>query len=197
MTSRDVFLAKIRKAQPSPVSRPVVPRFATPLGDRVSRFAAALTLMGGTCITLQALGDIRTWLADRFGPDAVIASVVPEIEGNRAINSQTLPASLEDVAVGIVRARFGVAETGSAWFSEDEYIVNAIGYLVQHLVVLLDPAQIEDGLQEAYRRPDFKMARYAALVTGPSATADIEGVMIRGAQGVRSLTIALVPRHPK
>lgn len=193
MTSRDVFLAKIRKAQPSPVARPDVPLFATPAGERVSRFTAALTLMGGTCITPQGLGEVRTWLADRFGPDAVIASAVPGIDGNRVINSRTLPASLEDVAVGIVRARFGVAETGSVWFSEDEYVVNAIGYIVQHLLVLLDPELIEDGLQETYRRPDFKTARYAALVTGPSATADIEGVMIRGAQGVRSLTVALVP----
>ncbi|UVK53629.1 LUD domain-containing protein [Mesorhizobium sp. AR02] len=193
MTSRDVFLAKIRKAQPSPVSLPIVPLFATPAGDRVSRFATALTLMGGTCITLQGLGEVRSWVADRFGPDAVIASAARGIDGNRAISSQTLPVSLEDVTVGIVRARFGVAETGSVWFSEDEYVVNAIGYLVQHLVVLLDPAQIEDGLQEAYRRPDFRTACYAALVTGPSATADIEGVMIRGAQGVRSLTVALVP----
>jgi L-lactate dehydrogenase complex protein LldG len=46
-----------------------------------------------------------------------------------------------------------------------------------------------DGLQDLYRRPDFRDARYAALVTGPSATADIEGVLIRGAQGVRSLTV--------
>jgi len=193
MTSRDVFLAKIRKAQPSPVSLPDVPLFATPAGDRASRFATALALMGGTCVTLQGLGEVRTWVADRFGSDAVIASAVRGIDGNRAINYRTLPASLEDVAVGIVRARFGVAETGSVWFSEDEYVVNAIGYLVQHLVVLLDPMRIEDGLQEAYRRPDFRTARYAALVTGPSATADIEGIMIRGAQGVRSLTVALVP----
>jgi len=85
-----------------------------------------------------------------------------------------------------------VAETGSVWFSEDEYIVNSIGYLVQHLVVLLDPAQIVDGLQDVYRRDDFKAARYAVLVTGPSATADIEGVLIRGAQGVRSLTVVLL-----
>ena len=34
----------------------------------------------------------------------------------------------------------------------------------------------------------------AVLLTGPSATADIEGVLIQGAQGVRSLTIMLVPR---
>ncbi len=56
-------------------------------------------------------------------------------------------------------------------------------------MVLLDPSQLVEGLQQIYRRDDFKSARYAALVTGPSATADIEGVLIRGAQGVRSLTI--------
>ena len=65
---------------------------------------------------------------------------------------------------------------------------------MQHLVVLLDPAQLVDGLQEVYRRPDFQAARYAVLVTGPSATADIEGVLIRGAQGVRSLTVVWMPR---
>jgi len=48
-------------------------------------------------------------------------------------------------------------------------------------------------LQQVYRRDDFKAARYAVLVTGPSATADIEGVLIRGAQGVRSLTVVWLP----
>ncbi len=62
-------------------------------------------------------------------------------------------------------ARFGVAETGSVWLSEAEYVVNAVGYLVQHLVVLLDPEQILEGLQDAYRRPDFATARYAVLAT--------------------------------
>jgi L-lactate dehydrogenase complex protein LldG len=67
--------------------------------------------------------------------------------------------------------------------------VNSVGYLSQHLVVLLDPALLVEGLQQVYRRSDFASARYAVLVTGPSATADIEGVLIRGAQGVRSLTV--------
>jgi hypothetical protein len=30
--------------------------------------------------------------------------------------------------------------------------------------------------------------------TGPSATGDIEGVLIHGAQGVRTLTVAFIPR---
>ena len=51
------------------------------------------------------------------------------------------------------------------------------------------PSDIVGNLHDAYRDPRFKTARYAVLVTGPSATADIEGVLIHGAQGVRSLTV--------
>jgi L-lactate dehydrogenase complex protein LldG len=84
---------------------------------------------------------------------------------------------------------FGIAETGSVWLSEREYVVNALGFLSQHLVVLLDPQAIVPNLHRAYRHRGFFEARYAVLMTGPSATADIEGVLIRGAQGIRTLTV--------
>ena len=102
--------------------------------------------------------------------------------------------SLDDVNVGIVRPAFAVAETGSIWLSEAQYHVNALGYLSQHLVALLDPADIVGNLHHAYHRPEFFGANYAVLMSGPSATADIEGVLIRGAQGIRSLTVIPVPR---
>lgn len=41
--------------------------------------------------------------------------------------------------------------------------------------------------------PCYIDAFYAAFHTGPSATADIEGVLIHGAQGERSLSVLLVP----
>jgi len=101
---------------------------------------------------------------------------------------------LADVDIGVVLAAFGVAETGSVWLSEEELKVNALAYLAQHLVVLLDPAEIVGNLHQAYRDGRFRTARYAVLVTGPSATADIEGVLVHGAQGVRSLTVVMAPR---
>ncbi|WP_244815543.1 LUD domain-containing protein [Caballeronia sp. Lep1P3] len=192
MTTREAFLTKIRAAQPASRPRPDVPIFPSPEGDLMTRFIAALTTMGGTSAHAHSLDEVREMIAARFGSDAVVASAVPGIEGTRPLAPDTAPASLQDIDVGVVRARFGVAETGSVWFSEQEYVVNSIGYLAQHLVVLLDPAQLVDGLQQVYRRPDFKSARYAVLVTGPSATADIEGVLIRGAQGVRSLTVVWI-----
>jgi len=100
---------------------------------------------------------------------------------------------LHDVDVGVVRAVFGVAETGSVWLSEAQFRVSALGFLSQHLVVLLDPGSIVENLHHAYRHPGFSEARYAVLMTGPSATADIEGVLIHGAQGIRSMTVIPVP----
>lgn len=188
--ARKRFIEKVRAAQPPATVRPEVPLF--PVTDSRSakeRFEAALHLMGGQSLTLGRPADLSAWMAQRFSANAIVCSAVPEIEGNRRLDDTTSPASLADVDAGVVRARFGVAETGSLWFSETEYRVNALGYLPQHLVVLLKEGALLDGLQDVYRQADFYTARYAALVTGPSATADIEGVMIRGAQGVRSLTV--------
>ena len=43
-------------------------------------------------------------------------------------------------------------------------------------------------------RPELQGASYAVFHSGPSATADIEGVLIHGAQGVRSLSVVLAER---
>jgi L-lactate dehydrogenase complex protein LldG len=72
--------------------------------------------------------------------------------------------------------------------------MRTLAYLAQHLIVLLDPADIVVNIRHAYARPEFRSAHYACFHTGPSATADIEGVLIHGAQGVRSLSILPVPR---
>jgi L-lactate dehydrogenase complex protein LldG len=75
--------------------------------------------------------------------------------------------------------------------------VNSLGFLSQHLVVLLDPAKIVDNMHHAYRQRSQFSARYGVFMTGPSATADIEGVLIHGAQGIRTLTVVPWPEvHP-
>lgn len=206
-TSREEFLVRVRAAQrvtlrdderPADGTRerfplPELPVFETPAGDRRERFGDNLIAMGGKLASLGSAQALPAWLAERF-PGVTPVTATPEATSAAPLERRRAPASLHDVEVGIVRARFGIAETGSVWLSEQEYGVNALGYLVQHLVVLLDPNDIVDGLQEIYRLPDFASVRYAVLVTGPSATADIEGVLIQGAQGVRSLTVVLLPR---
>ncbi|MCJ2127456.1 lactate utilization protein C [Methylobacterium sp. E-045] len=195
MSARDDTLARVRKNRPAgdhPL--PEIPNFEPLVGDDlVAEFGERLKRMGGRIAAPVPGEDPFAAVRERLDESAVIASAVPEIAGNRDLSRVALPGDLADVDVAVVRAVFGVAETGSVLFTQEELKVNAVAYLAQHLVVLLDPADILVNIQAAYRRPDFARAAYAVLHTGPSATADIEGVLIHGAQGVRSLTVILLP----
>jgi len=192
VSSREEILTRVRACQPAPQPLPPVPLFDNGRSASFETFAANLRRMGGKVATAAADATLDVLVRSLFPAAAVIASATPEVNGDRPLQGIVSPAALADVDVGVVRATFGVAETGSVWLSETEFVVNALGFLAQHLVVLLDPQAIVTNLHHAYQYPGFFTARYAVLMTGPSATADIEGVLIHGAQGIRSLTV--IPR---
>ena len=191
MSSRDEILASISANRPK-VERPLptVPLFDT---DRPTSllvaFKESLERMGGLFLDPPAAGDVLAPIRAKIANAKVVCSTVPEITGNRDIAAVGAPHELADVDFAIVRAAFAIAETGSILLSDKQLRVNAVAYLAQHLIVLLDPADIVINLHHAYRRPEFREGNYAAFHTGPSATADIEGVLIHGAQGVRSLSV--------
>ena len=196
MSAREAILARLKANRPAgDFPLPDVPAFAPLVGDDlVAEFTERLAKMGGRVERAGSPADPFAPVRSRLAGAAVIASAVPEFSGNRDLGAARRPQEMADVDVAIVRARFGVAETGSVLFTQDDLIVNSVAYLAQHLIVLLDPADILVNIQAAYRRPEFGQSAYAVLHTGPSATADIEGVLIHGAQGVRSLTVLLLPR---
>lgn len=197
MSSRNEILEKLRRAQPQPVELPAVPMFDEHLPPLYEQFQKSLELMGGIWADAPADGDLEAMIRARFPGLNVLCSAVPEVAGTRRIDAVRDPHELDDVDVGVVRVGFAVAETGSIWLSETQYHVNALGYLSQHLVALLDPDDIIDNLHHAYHRREFFEANYAVLMSGPSATADIQGVLIRGAQGIRSLTVVPMPRKAR
>ncbi len=191
MSARDEMLARIRKNQPPPVALPEVPLFDTAGGSLRERFKAGVTRMGGKVIEPAPGAKLEAIIAQYFPADAVICSATDEVAGNRVLDPSRPPAEIDGVDVGVVRAVFGVAETGSVWLTGAQFKVNALGFLSQHLVVLLDPARIVGSMHHAYRERAQFDAGYGVFMTGPSATADIEGILIHGAQGIRSLTVIL------
>ena len=193
MTSREDILARVRKNQPAPRPLPEVPTFDAGRSASFETFASNLLRMGGRVAPESA--DPEASIRALFPDAKVICSAVPEVAGNRSLDAVESPAELQDVDVGVVRAAFGVAETGSVWLSEEQLRINALGFLAQHLLVLLDPRAIVTNLHLAYRNEGFSSARYGVLMTGPSATADIEGVLIHGAQGIRTMTVIAAPRR--
>ena len=196
MSSRNDILAQVRKNQPPPQPLPPMPSFAAGPGSKVDLFKAALTRMGGKLADAPAHGNLDALIRKLFPDAKVVCSATPEVAGNRPLSGVRAPAELADVDVGVVRAAFGVAETGSVWLTEAELEVNALAFLAQHLLVLLDPDRIVGNMHDAYGERARFDARYGVFMTGPSATADIEGVLIHGAQGIRSLTVVLTAQRP-
>ncbi len=190
MSNRDAVLASVRAHIPK-LNRPepVVPLFDDGVEpDLLSAFGHMLEKMGGEMLA-TAPADPLAAVQAKLKNAKVVCANVPEIEGNFRLSPSTKPTDLADVDYGIVRAAFAVAETGSICLTDVQFGVNTLGYLPQHLIVFLDPLDILPNIHHAYRRSEWRTANYAVFQTGPSATADIEGVLIHGAQGVRSLSV--------
>jgi L-lactate dehydrogenase complex protein LldG len=196
MSSRDEIMASIRAHRPKlERPEPSVPLFDDGAPENLlEAFGKQLERMGGELMKPNPADPLAP-VRDKIAGAKVIASHAPEIAGNKPLTRGMKPADLADVDYGIVRASFGVAETGSVCLTDADLGANTLGYLPQRLIVLLDPSDIVINIHHAYRRPEWRQARYAVFHTGPSATADIEGVLIHGAQGVRSLSVLPLPRH--
>ena len=217
MSARDAILAAVRRT----LARPAVPLPEIPGTDRkgvktclgykehfvrlpevpcfpeegepiLPFFRKQLEAMGGRSFAVADAAAARSMVAELFPAARVVCSAVPEVPGTRWIEDVRDPHELNDVEVGVVRSPLGVAEAGAIWLTQGELVVNALGVLSQHLIVLLDPTAIVDTMHDAYRRLDLTASPYGLFMAGPSATGDIEGVIIHGAQGARSLTVLLL-----
>ncbi len=192
MSSRDTILATLRANRPDPAAHSLPP--VAMLGDMDKgrdRFENSLQILGGQILMPQEGDTLATAIARRFPDAKVICSAVPDFEGTIRIEDIESPQQAAATDVLVVRSPFGIAEMGSIYLSEAQLNnLNSAAHLTQHIVVILSEENLTANMHTAYlERPEFHTANYGVLMSGPSATADIQGVLIRGAQGVRSLSI--------
>ena len=105
---------------------------------------------------------------------------------------QTMSAEKQPVALKLRRALHWLGAVEKAGFDQisGREADEILGVLSQHLIVLLDPAAVVDTMHDAYGRLDLTASPYGVFLAGPSATGDIEGVIIHGRSGVASSTMA-------
>ncbi len=193
MSFRDVILQNVRDNQPAPVELPVVPKFHSGYaGDLKDRFVAALKEIAGEVVT-EPPADFGNFLRKRFPDAKTICSTVAEYAGNIKPEDFAHWSDASSIDVTIVRSPLGVAETGSVLLSEEEFRVNTIGFLARDIVILLDPSDIVENIHDAYDHPHFHNKAYSLLMSGPSGSADIDGITVHPAQGVMTLTVIFWP----
>jgi L-lactate dehydrogenase complex protein LldG len=185
--SRQSILSAIRDNLPEEkVEHPRIPVFRGPAVSLKALFEQHFKDAGGTAHDLRSVAEAEAKLMAVHPEAKVVCSAAAEIAGTRRVETVNDPHELADV--GVVRAQFGVAESGAVWLTQEDLVVDGLGFLSQHLVVLLDPEEIVADMQEAYRCIRLDLTAYGCFMMGPSATADIEATLVHGAQGARSLT---------
>jgi L-lactate dehydrogenase complex protein LldG len=188
--SREQIFAAIRANIPrKPVEHPQIPVFTKPDADPRLVFERHLEEAGGAAYDIRNRAEAQAKIASLHPTARVICSAVPEVPGTRRAETIRDPHELANVDVGVVRAQFGVAESGAVWLTQEDLMVDALGFLSQHLIVFLDPEQIVADMHEAYARVRLDQTAYGCFMMGPSATGDIEATLVHGAQGARSLNV--------
>lgn len=191
--SRNQVLAAVQSQQSTErVLYPIIPDFPETATNLLSVFESKLKAAGGEIFHPADIHAAQALLAAQHPHARVICSATPDITGNRDIHAIKNPQELADVDVGVIRARLGVAENGMVWLTEEDLVVNSLGFLSQHLVILLSPEQIVADMYDAYLHIYMEDTAYGCFMMGPSATADIGAVLVHGAQGARSLSVYLV-----
>jgi L-lactate dehydrogenase complex protein LldG len=193
--SRNTILDAVRGNQPATQPMPAIPHFHTNTSaDLVATFCESIARMAGVVVA-EDLPDLDSFLRANFPNAKVICSATPEYVGTIKPASLNHWSEASTIDVCILRSPMGVAETGSILLSDIELQVNTIAFLAHDLVVLLDPKHIVGNIHDAYEHPYFKLRPYSVLMTGPSGSADISGITVHPAQGVKTLTVIL-SRHP-
>ncbi len=196
MSSRTSILARLRAAAPPAAPLPPLPVSGQRLDDPVVHFAETLAAVGGRCERVPSTGALRAAVAALpvVAQAAKVASLVPEAHpGNVPLAAIADPHDLADVDVAIIRGEFAVAENGAVWVSATSLgRLQALLFITQHLVLVVDPAKVLDTLHEAYARLRFDGPGFGLFISGPSKTADIELALVIGAHGARSTVVFLV-----
>ncbi len=179
-------------------------RARRPKAELIERFATMLTAQGAVVRTVDTLAELPRALADqlaefnlparlRHGSDPVIAAL--NWDGT-LIQRETGPAQETDAA-SLSRAAAGAAESGTLILTSGPENPSTLNFLPEtHFVILLADnlagpyEDAWDALRTIYGQG--RLPRTVNFVSGPSATADIEQTLVRGAHGPRRLAVFLV-----
>jgi L-lactate dehydrogenase complex protein LldG len=202
---RDTILHRVRTAlgrtatDPTPEPPPVYLRIPEwDRAERVRRFTEAQQALGGRVYCARGAASVRAILCEIVGAREAVVSGDHRLR-EFGIESQTFAgaaqvrAAAERAQVGITGAAYGLAETGSLVMLASDEESRLISLLPPVHVAVLHVSSLLANLDELLSRvPNpAELTSAMVLITGPSRTADIEQILVRGVHGPGEVHVIL------
>ena len=219
MTQRSEFLDRVRAGLGRTSSHSVAAppgdsellRLAHEACDLASLFAARAGPMGIN-VHRCALTDAATTLRSLVDPICPTAVVVDELEPaighqvERAISGLAahlvrprVERSLDpqfDAEIGITGVLAGIAETGTLVVASDATRSRGTFIIPPIHIAIMRESQIIADLIDLWPRLGPALPTALTLISGPSKTADIEGILVTGVHGPGTVHVLLVSDEP-
>jgi L-lactate dehydrogenase complex protein LldG len=195
MASRDRILAALRRNAPPAVAAPDLAGLGVAFADPIAQLAESVVAVGGACARVADLAAADAAIAGlpQTTGAARIASLVPGV-GRPTVDlaGVTDPHALADLDLAILPGELAVAENAAVWVDGRALPHRAVFVITNHLVLVVHARDVVHHLHQAYDRLAGRPLGYGLFISGPSKTADIEQVLVVGAQGARTCTVVIV-----
>ncbi|MBI3209085.1 MAG: lactate utilization protein [Candidatus Solibacter usitatus] len=213
MTAREEILQNVQTAlgrtagQPpaaAPPARIRIPEIA--VASRVSLFTERLEAVGGKVHLAASRDEARDIVAGLIGTEGAVASNAPLLEQAGITRLQgvssghgdegSLRAACATAPFGITTADFGLAETGSL-VTRSSTEARLLSLLPPVHIALLPLGLLITGLDELFSKVPLPAGDTSSLViiTGPSRSADIEMILVRGVHGPRVVHVIVLEQE--
>ena len=211
MNSREQILGNVRQALKRAAGQIpttlAAPRLRIPLSDRnlyTTLFGQNLEKLAGKCIFVREPGEVVPALAELLQGKRAVASNAPflatcgitalsEVESGFTDREQ-LRAACAVAEVGITSADYALAETGTLVLLSSPQEARMISLLPPMHIAVFPRARMLANLDEllAVLPNPAEQTSSMVLITGPSRTADIEQILVRGVHGPGEICAVIV-----
>ena len=211
MTAREAILRDVRRnlgrnagqmppaRAPARILRPVLPR-----PERIACMLERVAALAGKTLHAISVAQALNYVAERTHGAASVASNAPFL---REIGVTSLPGvesgftdernlreACARVEVGITSADYALADTGTLVMIASPAEARLVSLVPPVHIAVVPAERVLTGLDELFALHPLPAEETSSmvLITGPSRTADIEQILVRGVHGPGEIHVVIV-----
>ena len=199
--SREAVLGRVRSALKRSAGQAIPPppdvllnRTVMTVVQRIASFREALQRLNGKVFEAENWQAAHEYVAGITAGKRAIASAAEVLQTSGIAQLADPSVSVSDADVGITAADFALADTGSLVMLASPQEARLVSLLPPVHVAILLRERILTGLDELLTvlpKP-AEQTSSMVLITGPSRTADIEQILVRGVHGPGVIHVVVV-----